>query len=163
VSKQAEQVSLHPLHAEKVSTALAHVDRGVEVLQTLLRLAAGKRVAGQQPLTQGDNPSPTTGPAAEQGGPFPIAQGRGKTLNIDGTIRVPLEAMRDFERWGEGMKAACAEVFGSILAVTKPLPPDSAAFSSAKDIVQACMVGAKEMLDREIAKAMASEWKSKGG
>ncbi len=79
---------LHPAHAERVGTALAHVGRGVTVLQELMNLAARGRNLQTTP-TGLAHEAPPTGPAAEQASGL---AGPSQELHVRGTVEIDIDA-----------------------------------------------------------------------
>ncbi len=170
-AQAVENEYLHPSHANQILQAVDHVGRGTIILSELLRLAAGQRREGDTttPVQNQEGLSEVARLAAERAGidqgasPPPSSElaRRGKTLDASGDIRISLEALRAFDIWGESLKQACAEIFATILATTKPpkFPQDSAAWCSAKDLVDVCIEGAREIVDKKLESRISKPWR----
>jgi hypothetical protein len=75
-------------HVERIGTALAHVGRGVTVLQELINLAA-RRPNPQTSLTGLAYAAPPAGPAAEQASGFPTGS---QELRVRGAVEIGFDA-----------------------------------------------------------------------
>jgi hypothetical protein len=149
--QQAAQEVLAAGHARRIGEALEYIGRGSDVLKVLLNEAAAGP-GSETPLYQDHDELSAAGPG-----------GAPKSLRVEGEVVVDADdfvarhkAMLD--AWRKTLIEELTALFEVQLKKadkTLALPPNSAAFATVPDLIEAVMDGVRSLIEASIAKAVA--------
>ncbi len=160
---------LSSAHADKIDEAVRYVDWGADVLSELLSEAAGPKQTrgsfwrrGQTWSSHSVRPvGQVTGtgglPRGNYSGQRPETVGVGHVRLNRSVATIDPRAARDLVDAMEPLRRSIikdsTDVFREALAVRKleGLPKNSAAFATVHDLIEVCVKGAREIIDRRVA------------